>query len=160
MSRCPFALCLHSMSLSLRRHYRSLVLIGVNTPPLHDEEDPENHTAVSVHHTILYASCKKSHHFSRSSRRMWNSSSHIAEDRSVTETDTAIGTAPTQFHIREEAKRASTCARLDEADDIYPQLHVLRRRPRIGVHEESQENTHVYSIKSATQHIYSRKQCK
>ena len=51
--------------------------------------------------------------------------------------------ARTELHVREEAKRALLGAALHEADDVDPELHVVRRRARVRVHEEGHQDTRV-----------------
>ena len=54
------------------------------------------------------------------------------------------GRTRTELHIREKAQRAAARARLDEPDDVHPELHVLGRRARVGIHEEREKNAHVW----------------
>ena len=49
----------------------------------------------------------------------------------------------TQLHVGEEAQRAPAGAAFEEADDVDPELHVLRRRAHVRVQEESEEDARV-----------------
>ena len=49
----------------------------------------------------------------------------------------------TKLHVCEKAKGAALSSALDEADDVYPQLHVANFRARAGVEEEEQQDTRV-----------------
>ena len=47
-----------------------------------------------------------------------------------------LSDAHTEFHVREEAERASPRTALDETNDVDPKLHVFGRRACSGVHEK------------------------